>query len=251
MKKIEKINIVIPMAGIGSRFLKAGYSVPKPFINIEGKTMIERVLDNLLSFNFSQVKVYLIALKEHIETRKDDIRKIKANYNVEFVPISNFTDGAACTVLAAHKFINNDTPLIIANSDQIVDINITDYVCDCFNRGLDGSILIFQDSDPKWSFVRTDKNNLAIEVQEKVPISNNATVGIYLYSMGKYFIDGVMDMIARADKTRNEYYVCPVYNHIIKRGGKIGVYEMDMEKMHGIGTPEDLKQYLNLMSSKC
>lgn len=240
----HEINIVIPMAGAGSRFAKAGYELPKPFINVKGKMMIERVLDNL---KYEGAKYILIAKKEHTDTYPQFFDRLKSTYDITITTVDNLTDGAACTILSAHRYINNDRPMMIANSDQIVDINIGDFIDDCFERKLDGSILTFNNEDIKWSYAKTDKDGLVEEVAEKNPISDHATVGIYLYSKGKYLIDGTMDMIAQADKTNHEYYVCPAYNYIIQSGKKIGIYEIKESDMHGTGTPKDLERYIELI----
>jgi dTDP-glucose pyrophosphorylase len=245
MNTFRSINIIIPMAGKGKRFYEKGYKLPKPFIDVHGKMMIERVLDNLW---LPAAKYFLIVLQEHIKDYKQYVDKINANYDSEIIPIYKTTDGPACTVLAAHRQLNNELPLLIANSDQIVDIEISDYIDDCFKRNLDGSIMTFKDSDPKWSFAKINEKKLVIEVREKVPISDNATVGIYFFKEGKHFFNGAIDMIAAADKTNNEYYVCPIYNYIIRQGSNIGIFEIDSDKMHGTGTPEDLEHYLSKLS---
>jgi NDP-sugar pyrophosphorylase family protein len=177
------VNIVIPMAGLGSRFALAGYEKPKPFIDVNGKPMISRVIDNLY---YPGAKYILIGRKEHLEQEKELAEAIKANYNAEFIEIEKLTEGTACTVLFARELINNDYPLLIANSDQLVDVSIEDYINDCLDKGMDGSILTFKDAElnPKWSFAKTDSNGIVTEVQEKKAISEFATVGIYLFSKG-------------------------------------------------------------------
>jgi dTDP-glucose pyrophosphorylase len=237
------INIVIPMAGQGSRFAKAGYEKPKPFIDVDGKPMIVRVLENLA---YPDARYILIARREHMEKEAELVKQIEKEFNAIFIPIDKLTEGTACTVLYARKYINNDTPLLIANSDQIVDMNIADFIDDCSSRKLDGSILTFIDhyKDPKWSFAKLDENNLVTEVKEKVVISEFATVGIYLYSKGKDFVNASVDMIIENDRVNNEFYTCPTYNYAIKEGSKIGIYNIEFEQMHGIGTPEDLTLYL-------
>lgn len=238
------INIVIPMAGQGSRFAKAGYEKPKPFIDVDGKPMIVRVLENL---SFPNARYILIARKEHIEKEKELVSQIENDFNATFISIDKLTEGTACTVLYARKYINNDEPLLIANSDQIVDINIFDFIDDCKSRNLDGSILTFIDEhkDPKWSFAKLDENNLVTEVKEKIVISEFATVGIYLYSRGRDFVDASIDMIINNDRVNDEFYTCPTYNYAIKDGSKIGIYNIEFDQMHGIGTPEDLNLYMN------
>ncbi len=162
----EKINIVIPMAGMGSRFSIAGYDKPKPFIDVVGKPMIVRVLENL---KIPNAFYYLIARKEHLEKEPEIVQLIEDNYPVKFIALDKLTEGSACTVLFARKYIDNDIPVLIANSDQIVDIDISNFVDDCENRALDGSILSFVDGErnPKWSFARTDENKLVVEVKRK------------------------------------------------------------------------------------
>ena len=236
------ISIVIPMAGLGTRFIKAGYNTPKPFIDILGKPMIVRVLDNLF---YNDAKFILIAREEHLDKEKELVEIIKRNYNVVFIPIDKVTEGAACTVMFAREFINNDDPVVIANSDQIVDINFIEYVNNCLERGLDGSIMTFRDphKDPKWSFVLLNRENVVTKVKEKEPISNIATVGIYMFSKGRDYVDAAVDMIINNDRVNNEFYVCPVYNYAVKKRKRIGIFNIDFNKMHGIGTPEDLGKY--------
>lgn len=235
------INIVIPMAGAGSRFAKAGYKKPKPFIDVLGKPMICHVLDNL---DMPDAKFILLARKEHYDNEPETIQWIKDNYNVEFVLIDKLTEGAACTVLHAHRLINNDTPLLIANSDQIVDMNIADYISDSNARNLDGSVLCFQDDDTKWSYAKIDDNGYIVEIKEKVVISEHATVGIYYFAKGRDFVENAIDMFVRNERVNNEFYVAPVYNYAIDKGAKFGIYSIDMNQMHGTGTPEDLDKYI-------
>ena len=238
------INIVIPMAGLGSRFTKDKYKKPKPFIDVNGKPMIMRVLDNL---TYPSARYILIARKEHIQEEFETVELIKKNYNAIIIAIDKVTEGTACTALYARELINNNAPLIIANSDQIIDISFKDFVNDSLNRNLDGSILTFidKDRDPKWSFARIDNEQMVIEVKEKHAISMYATVGIYMFNEGRFFVDGAIDMFIANDRVNNEFYTCPVYNYIVSMGKRIGIFNIDPKLMHGIGTPDDLNKYLN------
>lgn len=241
------INIVIPMAGAGSRFAQAGYQKPKPFIDVSGKPMIVRVLENL---TYQDAKYILIARKSHLQQEKELVSWIEKNYNVTFVAIDSLTEGTACTVLYARHFIRSQTPLVIANSDQIIDIKFENFISDALNRKLDGSILTFVDKErnPKWSFAKIDTEGIVTEVQEKKPISSNATVGIYLFSSGEEFIESAVQMIIENDRVNGEFYTCPTYNYLIRNGRRIGIYNIGSDQMHGIGTPEDLVQYLSISS---
>lgn len=236
-----KINIVIPMAGQGSRFAKAGYAKPKPFIDVLGKPMIAHVLENL---SMPQAQFILLARKEHYDKEPETIAWIQKNYPAQFVLIDKLTEGAACTVLHAHRLINNTTPLLMANSDQLVDMKIADYLQDSEQRGLDGSVLCFEANETKWSYAKLDDKGLITEIREKQVISPHATVGIYYFHRGQDFVENALDMFVRNDRVNNEFYVAPVYNYAIKQGKKFGIYSIDKSQMHGIGTPEDLDAYL-------
>jgi dTDP-glucose pyrophosphorylase len=244
-----KINVVIPMAGLGSRFAKAGYTKPKPFIDIAGRTMIELVMANL---RLEGARYILLARKEHLEAEPETVARVAAQGNVEFVSIDSVTEGAACTVLQARRLIDNPTPLLIANCDQFVDFSCEAFVTDCWTRGLDGSILCFRDSkrDPKWSFAQVGPSGLVTQVAEKIAISDLATVGLYLFRRGSDFVDGAIDMIARNERCNNEFYTCPVYNHVIRSGRRIGVHEIRFEDMHGLGVPDDLMEYFELIGNE-
>jgi NDP-sugar pyrophosphorylase family protein len=238
------VNVVIPMAGMGSRFAKQGYEKPKPFIDVLGKTMIEQVMDNL---TLPRARYVLLARQEHMEQEPEIVSRLEQQGNVKILPVEKLTEGTACTVLLARQEIDLEAPLLIANCDQLVDFQCSDFIQDCLDRGLDGSVLVFRDAEmnPKWSFARTDEQGLVLEVKEKVPISDLATVGIYFFSKGRHFITAALDMIVQNDRVNGEFYTCPVYNYAIANGQKIGVFEISPEAMHGLGTPEDLNTYLS------
>lgn len=237
------MNIVIPMAGLGSRFAVAGYEKPKPFIDVDGKPMIVRVLENLF---YPGAKYILIGRREHLEKEVALVDDIKSTYDATFVVAEEMTAGTACTILLAEKIIDTATPLLIANSDQLVDIQIADFIDDCKSRKLDGSILTFVDKlrDPKWSFAKVGNDRLVTEVKEKQVISDTATVGIYMFSHGNKFVTAAKEMIASNDRVNNEFYTCPIYNYLIRDGARIGIYSIDFEQMHGLGVPADLEAYL-------
>lgn len=241
------MNIVIPMAGLGSRFAKAGFKKSKPFIDVAGKPMIARVLENLA---YSGARYFCIARKEQLEEERDLVRELCRSFNVEFISIAELTEGTACTVLYAEKYINNDESLLIANSDQLVEFSLSDFCNECLERKLDGSLLCFEDlsRDPKWSFIRTE-DGLVTEVREKEAISDIATVGIYFWTRGKEFIEAARAMMVANDRVNNEFYTAPTYNYAIKKGAKIGYFNIEKSAMHGLGTPEDLAYFLSSNSA--
>lgn len=237
------LNIVIPMAGRGSRFVKAGYEMPKPLIDVCGHYMIEVVTQNIRP-KCDHRFIYL-CLQEHID--KYDLEKIlkAGSSNNVIVPVNEVTQGAACTVLLAESYINNDNPLMIANSDQYVDVSIDNYLEKMADS--DGLIMTMTADDPKWSFIRYDKNGLVTEVREKEPISSEATVGIYNFRQGSDFVKYAKEMIDENERSNGEFYVAPVYNRIIKAGKRIGYFNIGSDKngMYGLGVPEDLEFFIN------
>lgn len=244
-KSYSEVTIVIPMAGMGSRFVKQGYQKPKPFIDVLGKTMIEQVMENL---SLPGARYILLGRQEHLEQESEIVTRLQQRNNVKFLPVEKLTEGTACTVLLARQEINWEAPLLIANCDQLVDFWCADFINDCLARELDGSILVFRDAqrNPKWSFARINAGGIVQEVKEKVAISDLATVGIYLFTKGKDFVTSAIDMIVHNDRVNGEFYTCPVYNYAISNGKKFGVFEIAPEAMHGLGTPEDLEAYLQL-----
>lgn len=235
------LNILVPMAGAGSRFAKAGYTTPKPFIDVLGRPMIEHVLENLV---VPEARFILTVRKEHLNDHDRVFNRLGENYNITIRTIDFLTEGPVATVFLSADLINGEDPLLIANSDQLVDIAIGDYIKDSDDRGLDGSILTFPATDPKWSYAATDEQGIVTEVKEKVPISPNATVGIYYFRKGSDFMNAAALMVGHNDRTNNEFYVGPAYNYMIRLGKKLGIYHIAEEQMHGLGTPADLDIFL-------
>ncbi len=236
------LNIVIPMAGRGSRFANAGYKMPKPLIDVKGKYMIEVVTDNLRPL--CKHRFIYLCLAEHIERYGLTEKLNSIAPGCVIVPVSQVTEGAACTVLLAEEYINSDEPMMIANSDQFVDININDYLK---KQGTsDGLIMTMTAYDNKWSFIKYDENGFVTEVREKEVISDEATVGIYNFAKGSDFVAGAHEMIDRNIRANNEFYVAPVYNILIEQGKKFAYYNIGslQNGMWGLGVPEDLEVFL-------
>lgn len=239
------LNIVVPMAGRGSRFADAGYTSPKPLIEINGKHMIQLVINNLKPV--CPHRFIFVCQQSHVD--KYSLEKVFAEAcdNYEIVGIEGITEGAAVTVLKAREFFESDAPLMIANSDQWVDVDINDYLADIDERGLDGSMLTMKASDPKWSYAKLNTNRLVTEVVEKVVVSDEATVGIYNFSRGSDFCKFADLMIKKDLKSNGEFYVAPVYTLMASNRAKIGVYNIGKEAdgMYGLGIPSDLNIFLS------
>ncbi len=237
------INILIPCAGLGSRFAAAGYTFPKPLIEVNNKPMIQVVVDNL---NIKGKYIFLV-LKEHYEkySLKYLLPLICGKNSCEIVIVDTVTEGAACSALLAKHLINNNDELLIANSDQHIDWAEEHFLNFVRNRKADGAIITFTASHPKWSFCLVDENTgLITEVAEKRPISQNASVGIYYWQKGSDFVDSAEEMIKQNIRVNNEFYIAPTYNILINGNKKI--YNYPIAEMHGLGTPEDLNRFLQL-----
>lgn len=234
------MKILIPMAGEGSRFAKEGYQFPKPLIDVNGKPMIEKVVENL---DFDAEYIFLVR-KEHLEKYSGLQNTLKqiTNGRSTIVVVDKLTEGAACTCLLAKDIINDDE-LLIANSDQIIEYEKENFQYIKNLTDVDGIIFTFTAVHPKWSFVKTNSRGYITEIAEKNPISNIATCGIYWYRKGSEFVSYTEQMIEKGVKVNNEFYVAPVYNFFINANKKIIPFYV--HKMHGIGTPEDLNQYLS------
>jgi len=243
----RRCNVVIPMAGLGSRFQMAGYTVPKPFLPVFGKPMFEWVISNIVPDDIRpHATIHIIVREEHI----DRFRELNVNgYQLHTVPC--LTEGAACTVLTVKDAINNDDALIIANSDQYLDWNAHDFYRCMSHPDYDGVISSFYQPNPsdlRWSYANTDSEGHVVAVEEKKFIGPIATTGIYGWKRGTDFVRDAETMIAKNIRVNNEFYVCPVYNQSIERGAHIRT--LHCERMWGLGVPDDYEYFLQNYTPK-
>lgn len=236
--KSKNMNVLIPMAGAGSRFAAAGYTFPKPLIEVNGKPMIQVVVENL---NIQAHYIFIVQ-KEHYEKYHLQYLLQAIAPGCDIVQVDGMTEGAACTTLLAKDYIDWDVPLLIANSDQFVEWNSNECLYAFNADSIDAGIVTFESSHPKWSYAKLDDRGFVCEVAEKLPISNHATVGIYFWKRGTDYVRYAEQMIAKNIRVNNEFYVAPVFNEAIADGKKIRI--KDAQKMWGIGTPEDLNYFL-------
>ena len=234
----DKLNVLIPMAGAGSRFEAAGYTFPKPLIEVRKKPMIQVVVENLnIKANF----IYVVQ-KSHREKYNLDALLSLITPGCKIVETEGMTEGAACTALLAKEYIDSDAPLFFANSDQFVEWDSNEFLYKMNETNADGGIVTFEATHPKWSFAKVNEQGLVTEVAEKNPISNIATIGFYYWKNGSDFVKYAEQMINKNIRVNNEFYVCPVFNEAIEDGKAIRTF--DVKEMWGLGTPEDLNYYL-------
>ena len=232
-----KMNVLIPMAGAGSRFEKAGFTFPKPMIEVNGKPMIQVVVDNL---NIDARHIFIVQ-KSHYEKYNLKYLLNLIAPKCKIVQVDVVTEGAACTTLLAKKYIDNDEPLLIANSDQYIEWDSNEFMYSMGDK-VDGGILTFTAYHPRWSFVSLDENGFVTRVAEKIVLEGNeATCGIYYYNKGSDYVKYAEQMIESDIRVNGEFFTAPVYNEAIADGKKIKIFHVD--KMMGLGTPEDLMHF--------
>jgi dTDP-glucose pyrophosphorylase len=235
---MSKLNVVIPMAGLGSRFKSAGYNSPKPLVNILGKPMIQWVVENLkMDANY-----IFIVQKAHIVDYQIDRVLTSIIPDCKIAVLNRQSAGAACSVLFTSNYINNNDPLLIVNSDNLIEWDAEQTMASLGQPGVDGGIIVFNSTGPKWSYARVDSENNVLEVAEKVQISDLATTGHYYWRHGADFVSCAKEMIARDIKYSGEFYIAPVYNQAVEAGLKI--ITIPATKFWSVGTPEDLKYFL-------
>ena len=238
----QRFNIVVPMAGRGSRFTEQGYTDSKPFIDVNGKPMVHRVIENLgIEFNTDYLFV-LICLQEDFDKYDfTEFENVIGHSAYDVVILDDVTEGAAQTILTAKDLINNDTPMLSLNTDQMIDYNSEKMWG--LAKHCDGFIPCFYGDSTDWSYARCGQDGYVKEVAEKKVISNNATAGYYYWKKGSDFVKYAEQMIEQNSRTNGEFYVAPVYNWAIKDGKKIGIGMVD--EIYELGTPEYLEEYLN------
>lgn len=234
------MNVIIPMAGAGKRFSDAGYVLPKPFIPVFGKPMVQSVVENL---NINGNYIFIIQ-KEHSVGNNLQIFLQSIQPNCVIIEVDELTEGPACTALLAEKYIN-DEPLIIVNCDQMIhDFDVNKLLEFCDKNEADGILGAFISTSKKNSYMKLDPQGEVIEVKEKIVISNTATNGLHFWKNGKDFVYSVKEMIKAGEKYNNEFYIAPTYNYLIKDGKKILPFFYNLH--WPIGTPEDLNKYKQL-----
>tara|TARA_Y100000310_G_C20496528_1_gene721818 strand:+ start:200 stop:970 length:771 start_codon:yes stop_codon:yes gene_type:complete len=237
---MEKINIIVPMAGKGERFLNAGYKTPKPLLKIGEKTIIEHIINTMRMPN---AQFIFIVRQDHCDEHQLDQRLLEIEPNAKILKINQITEGAICTVLLAKEHFDDDNPVIIKDCDQIISWNPLHFLDFVERNNADGAIINIHTDRPNYSFSRIDSKGRIIETAEKTVISNHGSVGIYHFSKGKDLIRYAQQMIDRNLRVNNEFYTCPVYNQFIQDFKLILHYPV--AEMFQLGTPEEFYENKN------
>jgi dTDP-glucose pyrophosphorylase len=245
-KSLDKLNVLIPMAGLGSRFSKEGFKNIKPLIPLNGKTFIEWSIESV-DFTNIQTRFIFVILEEHVNILYEHLKNIKPDCIV--LSVKKITRGAVETALAAEEYINNDDALIITNSDQIFEWNKDKYIEYLKESNTDADVIVVSANTDKFSYIELDETNFGVKLAEKEVISNNALVGIHYWKKGKYFVNSGKELINRNIRANNEFYISLSYNILIEQKIKLTCYKLgENEKYLSIGTPEQVYDYLDYKS---
>lgn len=238
----EDMTIIITMAGLGSRFREAGYDVPKYMIKAKGKTLFDWSLDSLQGYEGHASKYIFIVRKE--DSSRDFILSHAGNRGIkeaEVIELDHPTDGQATTAMMALSHCEPEKPIMIYNIDTYVEPGELKFV----EEEAEGLIPCFKAEGTHWSFVKLGEDGLAIEVKEKVRISDNCSIGAYYFSSAKIF-SSLYDRhySKKVMEGKNEKYIAPLYNYLIAEGGRVKIQVINPEKVHVLGTPEELDVFL-------
>jgi len=236
------MNIISLMAGSSDAFKDAGYLYPKNLIEVEGMPLVQRVINNLYGLRDQQQLICMVQREENRKNYTGSVIKLLVP-NAKVLEVSAPTAGAACTAMLAIEEINNDEPLVIANGDQIVDVNLHSIISEFQHRELDGGIIVFEAVHPRWSYVRCNADGFVIETAEKRPISNLATAGVYYFAKGRYFVEAAMEMIKKGANVGGLFYICPSYNEMLLKQRKIGVHKISRGAYFSMATPQGVNDY--------
>lgn len=238
------MNIIIPMAGLGSRFPSHTYPMPKPLIEVNGEPMISKAIKSL---NLDGNYFFVIAKNQFTSLVEETITAIRPGS--EFIEIDYITEGPANSALLFRDQINSNEELVIANCDQIMEWNSENFLHNV--RLYDGAVVTYHTDTDKNSYARLDKNGLVVEIREKEVISNVSLNGIHYWKKGSHFVNSADKMMELQDRAPNgEFYIGPTYNHMIRQGLKVGIYHIPNEQHHPVGIPDDLKKYLEHEKTK-
>src|SRR5262245_65714958 len=239
--------VVIPSAGDDEAFKRENYPFCKNLAEIQGKPLVQHVWENLQCLEAREY-VFVIRKEDDLRYRLGDVRRLMDRRAVG-IKTEAPTRGAACTALLAIDHIVADEELVITNGDQILATDLAAVIDDFRQRDLDGGVVVFDSVHPRWSFVRVDRAGMVIETAEKRPISRLATAGFYYFRRGADFVEAACAMVRKDAHVNGQFYVCPAFNEMILRGGRIGVAKIEREAYLSLATPQNVEEYEQRLTS--
>jgi dTDP-glucose pyrophosphorylase len=237
------INILLPMGGKSQFFNLSEYPFPLPLIEIFEKTIIQMVIENLNSIGEKIRFIFVVNENDCTKYHLDNVLNLLTSNNSAIIKLKNETKGAACSALFAIEHINNNQPLIITNSDQVIDVNLSNIIDYFMKKEADAGVICFESIHPRWSYIRLNCDGTVCETAEKRPLSKNAIAGFYYFRQGKFFVDAAMESIRKDAHLDGIFYIAPTINELILRNMKVLFYKIDNAKYHTFYSPQKIKEY--------
>jgi NDP-sugar pyrophosphorylase family protein len=237
------INVLIPLGGLSTFFDSDEYPFPKPLIEINGKLMIEMVIENYAQVREPHRFIFIVPQNDCKKYHLDDTLNLLTDSNCEIVLLGNETKGAACSALMAIDHIDSGDKLLISNGDQFIDADMNEVFSFFDERGSDGGVISFRAVHPKWSYVRLDEKGEIVETAEKRPISNNAIAGFYYFRHGTDFVRSAMRSIEKDASVNGIYYISPTLNEMVLENKKLDVYRIDTRQYYSFYSPQKIKEF--------
>jgi NDP-sugar pyrophosphorylase family protein len=235
------INIVIPMAGLGTRFTNAGINIPKPLVVVNGKTLIEHAVESLkIEGNY-----IFITRKYDDPTYNEQLTQIlrKIQPNCTEIMLEKDQLGAADAALHAKEYTDNDDELIITNCDQILEWDSNKFLKYIKENKADGVVVLYKSTSIKDSYAEIIDNKIS-KIKEKDLISDNALIGVHYWKNGKDFVKSAEALLLSSLGLQKECYISETYNFLIKEGKSILPYAIPNNEYICLGTPEYVEIYL-------
>lgn len=242
------INVLIPMAGEREDFSDSQYTFPKPLIEIGPKTVIERVVDNLSTVAEQVQFIFVISNNDCRKYHLDSTLNIITGGRCRIIRLDRQTKGSSCSALMAIEHIASETPLLIANSDQIFEDSVAGLISDF--QTADAGVVTFNSVHPRWSYVRLDEHGKVVEIAEKRPLSRYAIAGLYYFRRGQDFVDAAMQMIRKDESVNGSFFISPALNQLILADKTIRIRNIDVDRYHTFYTPKKITEYESRLSSK-
>ena len=243
---MRPLHIVMPMAGEGSRFAKAGWTTPKPLIELRGVPLFRRAIDSV-AIDGVEMKYSFIVRQEHIAHYHIDeqIKKIIPEANI--FSVEKTTRGAVETCLIAESAIEENDAVIVMDCDlefrsKTYLEGVRTILNQSANEANGGMLVSFESTEPRYSYAEVDENMIVRRTAEKEVISNHALCGAYFFSSAKGFLKAAHRLMNEPVFTKPEYYVSLLYNYLLSDGEMVRL--ATMEEYYSYGTPEELRRYL-------
>lgn len=238
------INIMIPMGGKSTFFPEETYPYPKPFVEVKGVPMIELVLKNYQKIKGDKKFIFPVNKEDCDKYHLNRSLRLLTDDNCEIIKITGATKGAVCSSLMAIEHIDNDVPLIIANMDSVIDIDLNEVLKEFNQKEADAGVICFESIHPRWSYVKLGDDGQIVETAEKKPISKNAIAGFYYFKRGSDFVRASMKSIKKDAHIGGGFFIAPVFNELVLENMKLIVHKLNSKNQHNsFYSPQKIKEY--------